>query len=79
MLICYGCAYVSLSLVSYYLSSGRLVGWRVEGFEHLRGRSVAMLPQKKEDNLVQELLESLFEVLSPFCRPQLVNGKTKNG
>ena len=69
-----GIAYVSQSIVSNYLSSGQLVGLRVEGFEHTRGRSVVMLPQRSEDALLKELLESLFAVVSPFWRPQIVNG-----
>ncbi len=69
-----GIAYVSQSIVSNYLSSGHLVGLRVEGFEHTRGRSVVMLPQRSEDALLKELLESLFAVVSPFWRPQIVNG-----
>ena len=69
-----GIAYVSQSLVSSYLASGELVGLRVEGFEHSRGRSVVMLPQRSEDALIKELLESIFEVVSPFWRPQMVNG-----
>jgi hypothetical protein len=32
-----------------------------------------MLPQKGEDALVKELLESIFEVVSPFWRPKLVS------
>ncbi len=69
-----GIAYVSQALVSNYLASGQLVGLRVDGFEHRRGRSVAMLPQRSDDALLRELLETLFEVVSPFWRPQLVNG-----
>lgn len=68
-----GIAYVSQSLVSSYLASGELVGLRVEGFEHSRGRSVLMLPQRAEDVLLKELLESIFDVVSPFWRPQLVS------
>ena len=68
-----GIAYVSQSLVSSYLSSGQLVGLRVEGFEHSRGRSVLMLPQRSEDLLLKELLDSIFEVVSPFWRPELVS------
>jgi DNA-binding transcriptional LysR family regulator len=67
-----GVAYVSQALVSPYLESGQLVGLRVEGFQHRRGRSVVLLPQKAEDALVKELLESIFEVVTPFWRPQLI-------
>ncbi len=68
-----GIAYLSQGLVSSYLESGQMVGLRVEGFEHRRGRSVVLLPQKSEDDLLKELLESIFEVVSPFWRPQLVS------
>jgi DNA-binding transcriptional LysR family regulator len=74
-----GIAYVSQSLVSDYLVSGQLVGLRVEGFEHTRGRSVVMLPQRGEDALLKELLNCIFEVVSPFWRPKLVNGTARVG
>jgi len=68
-----GIAYVSQALVSNYLASGELVGLRVQGFEHTRGRSVAVLPQRSEEVLLKALLESIFEVVSPFWRPRLVS------
>ena len=34
--------------------------------------SVVVLPQKAEDALIAELLESIFEVVSPFWRPKMV-------
>jgi len=68
-----GIAYMSRALVGSYLESGQLVGLYVDGFEHRRGRSVVMLPHRKEDALLKELLESIFEVVSPFWRPQLVS------
>ena len=74
-----GIAYVSQSLVSDYLVSGQLVGLRVEGFEHTRGRSVVMLPQRGEVALLKELLNCIFEVVSPFWRPKLVNGTARVG
>lgn len=74
-----GIAYLSQALVSAYLKSGELVGLRVDGFAHRRGRSVAMLPQKGEDVLLMELLESLFAVVSPFWRPQLVVDDARTG
>ena len=74
-----GIAYVSQSLVSSYLVSGELVGLRVEGFEPRRGRSVVMLPQRSEDLLLKELLETIFEVVSPLWRPQMVNGVAQSG
>ena len=72
-----GIAYVSQSLVSNYLASGQLIGLRIEGFEHCRGRSVVMLEQRSEDVLLKELLNSIFEVVSPFWRPQMVAGAGK--
>ena len=74
-----GIAYLSQALVSSYLASGELVGLRVAGFEHRRGRSVAILPQRSEDGLLKELLESIFAVVSPFWRPRLVAGATRSG
>jgi DNA-binding transcriptional LysR family regulator len=68
-----GIAYVSQALVSNYLASGELVGLRVQGFDHTRGRSVIVLPQRSEDVLLKELLESIFEVVSPFWRPKMVS------
>jgi DNA-binding transcriptional LysR family regulator len=67
-----GIAYVSQALVSSYLKSGQLIGFQVEGFERRRCRSVAVLPQTNEDVLVKELLESIFEEVSPFWRPEMV-------
>ncbi len=67
-----GIAYLSKALVADYLESGELVGLRVDGFEHRRGRSVVMLPQKSDSELLNELLESIFTVVSPFWRPQRV-------
>lgn len=74
-----GIAYVSQALVSSHLTSGALVGLRVDGFEHRRGRSVVMLPQRSEDALLKELLETLFAVVSPFWRPQMMNGASRVG
>lgn len=68
-----GISYVSQALVSKYLACGELIGLRVEGFDHARGRSVVVLPQRSEDVLLKELLESIFEVVSPFWRPTLVS------
>ena len=68
-----GIAYVSQALASNYLASGELVGLRVQGFDHTRGRSVAVLPQRSEELLLKALLESIFEVVSPFWRPKLVS------
>ena len=68
-----GIAYVSESLVNNHLTSGELVGLRVQGFDHRRGRSVVLLPQRNQDVLLKELLESVFEVASPLWRPELVS------
>ena len=68
-----GIAYVSQALVSNYLASGEIVGLRVQGFDHTRGRSVAVLPQRSEELLLKALLESFFEVVSPFWRTKLVS------
>lgn len=74
-----GIAYLSQALVSNYLFSGELVGLRVEGFQHRRGRSVVMLPQRSEDVLLLELLESVFAVVSPLWRPRMVNDAACDG
>ena len=67
-----GVAYVSKALVSSYLESEQMIGLHVDGFERRRGRSVVILPRKGEDALVKELLEVIFEVVSPFWRPKMV-------
>jgi len=74
-----GIAYVSQALVANHLVSGELVGLRVEGFEHRRGRSVVMLPQRSEDALLKELLEILFAVVSPLWRPQMKRSVVRVG
>ena len=68
-----GVAYMSRALISSYLASGEMLGLNVDGFESRRGRSVVMLPNRQEDGLLQELLESIFEVVTPLWRPRLVN------
>jgi DNA-binding transcriptional LysR family regulator len=65
-----GIAFVSRALVNEHLAAGRLIGYRVNGFEHCRGRSVALLPGRHQDPLIGDLLECLFRVVSPACRPQ---------
>ena len=67
-----GIAYVSSAIVSSYLTSGRLVGVRVKEFVHARGRCVAVLPHRREDPLLAELLGCIFRVVSPHWCPQLV-------
>ncbi len=69
-----GIAYVSQALVSNYLASGELVGFRAEGFEHRRGRSVVMLPQRSDDGFLKEFLDCLFNEVSPLSRPQMTSG-----
>lgn len=67
-----GIAYVSSAIVNSYLKSGRLIGVRVKDFIHTRGRCVAILPYRREDPLLTELLECIFRVASPHWCPQLV-------
>jgi len=67
-----GVAYVSTAVVSDYLESGRLVGLRVKNFVHGRGRCVVVLPHRREDPLLNELLECVFRIVSPLWRPQLI-------
>jgi DNA-binding transcriptional LysR family regulator len=67
-----GVAFISRALVSEHLASGRLVGCRVQGFEHRRGRSVALLPGRYDEPLVRDLLECIFRAGSPLCRPQFL-------
>lgn len=69
-----GVAYVSQALVANHLASGRLVGLRVEGFQHRRGRSVLLLAERHEDKLIKDLLECIFTIVSPLWRPQLLRG-----
>jgi len=68
-----GVAYMSQALVSSYLESEQMIGLHVDGFERRRGRSVLVLPHKGEDALVKELLEIVFDVVSPFWRPKMVS------
>ena len=67
-----GIAYVSTAIVNSYLQSGRLIAVRVKNFLHARGRCVAMLPFRREDPLLAELLDCVFRVASPHWCPQLV-------
>ncbi len=67
-----GIAYVSTAVVNSYLESGRLIGLRVKGFLHGRGRCAVMLPHRREDPLLGELLECVFRAVSPLWRPQLI-------
>jgi DNA-binding transcriptional LysR family regulator len=73
-----GVAFVSKALVSEHLAAGRLVGCKIEGFEHYRGRSVALLPGRHTDPLVGDLLECIFRVVSPGERPQLVAARPRD-
>jgi len=70
-----GVAFVSRALVSEHLAAGRLVGCKIDGFEHRRGRSVALLPGRHEDPLIKDLLECLFRVVSPLAHPQLLRSQ----
>jgi DNA-binding transcriptional LysR family regulator len=63
-----GIAFVSKSLVSDYLNSGKLRAHYVEGFNHLRFCTV-VLPNKKENSdevnpLVQTFLDCIFSTLT---------------
>lgn len=69
-----GVAFVSRALIGEYLAAGRLTGCRIDGFEHRRGRSVALLPGRHQDPLVKDLLECIFRTVSPNSPPQLVRG-----
>ena len=73
-----GVAFVSRTLVQDHLEAGRLMGCRIEGFEHQRGRSVAILPGRHADPLLGALLEDIFRVVSPGCRPQLVQARSRD-
>lgn len=69
-----GVAYLSQALVANHLAAGRLVGLRVKGFEQRRGRSVLLLADRHEDQLIKDLLECIFMIVSPLWRPQLIRG-----
>ncbi len=69
-----GVAYVSQALVANHLAAGRLVGLKVDGFRQSRGRSVLLLPERHEDQLIKELLECIFSIVSPLWRPQRIRG-----
>lgn len=68
-----GVAYLSTAVVHEHLEAGRLVGWRVKGFAHSRGRCAVMLPSRRQDPLLQELLDCVFRIVSPHWRPQLIS------
>ena len=68
-----GVAYLSTAVVREHLEARRLVSWRVKGFTHSRGRCAVMLPNRREDPLLQELLECVFRIVSPLWRPQLAS------
>lgn len=72
-----GVAFVSKALVSEHLSAGRLMACQIEGFEHARGRCVALLPGRQGDPLISDLLECIFRVVSPGERPQLVAARAR--
>ena len=68
-----GVAFLSTAVIREHLDAGRLIGWRVKGFSHSRGRCAVMLPYRRQDLLLQELLECVFRIVSPLWRPQLVS------
>jgi len=69
-----GVAYVSQALVAKHLAAGRMLGLRVDGFQQRRGRSVLLLAERQEDQLIKDLLECIFAIVSPLWRPQLIRG-----
>ncbi|MBW2476299.1 MAG: LysR family transcriptional regulator [Deltaproteobacteria bacterium] len=70
-----GVTFVSRSLVSDYMASGRLVGVRAKGFDHLRGRSVVLNRGRSEEGLINDLLESIFQVVSPHWQPRKIDAE----
>jgi len=73
-----GVAFLSQALVKEYLVEGRLVGCRIQGFEHFRGRSVALLPGRHNDPLVKDLLKSIHQLLTPSSTTPLLAAVTTN-
>jgi len=67
-----GVAYMSTAVVGDYLRTNRLVGLKVKGFVHGRGRCAVLLPHRLEDPLLKGLLESVFHIVSPLWKPQPV-------
>lgn len=67
-----GIAFVSRALIGEHLAAGRLVGCRIGGFDHRRGRSAVLLPGRHADPLIGDLLEDIFRVTSPGTRPHLI-------
>ena len=72
-----GVAFVSRALVGEHLAAGRLVSCRIAGFEHRRGRSVALLPGRHADPLIGDLLACIFRAVAPGERPQLTSAAVK--
>jgi len=70
-----GVAFLSQSLVKDYLDKGCLVGCKIQGFEHFRGRSVALLPGRHNDPLIKDLLNIIYQLLPPnTTAPHLAAG-----
>jgi DNA-binding transcriptional LysR family regulator len=55
-----GIAFVSRSLVQDHLDAGRLMEHRVDGFCHHRQRTVAVNRKKKDEPIIKDFLDSLF-------------------
>jgi len=73
-------AFVSQALVSSHLAAGELVGYCLRGAVQRRGRSVVLLPGRQDDVLLKDLLECIFRMVSPDCRPQQVTvGRAEGG
>jgi DNA-binding transcriptional LysR family regulator len=60
-----GVAFVSRALIGEHLQTGKVVGCRIKGFEHRRGRSVVLLPGRRSDPLIADLLNCIFRVVAP--------------
>ncbi|MDT8441618.1 MAG: LysR family transcriptional regulator [Desulfuromonadales bacterium] len=70
-----GVAFLSRSLVCRYLDSGEMLGLRVHGFDHRRGRSL-LLPASRqpESPLRESFIDCVFQTVSPESRPDHAEG-----
>jgi DNA-binding transcriptional LysR family regulator len=69
-----GIAFLSKTLVAGNIAAGELVAFHLRGAPQKRGRSALLLPGRQSDPLLNDLLEGLFEVVSPAERPQFIGG-----
>lgn len=65
-----GVAYLSRSLVAEHLRSGQILGLRVRGFDHRRGRSVILPATVTDRPLLDDFVECVFRAVSPYWTPQ---------